>query len=143
MSTDALFLKRFSVNKMDKKEVGILGENFCKEYYRKRGYEIKERNYHSRYGEVDLIAEKEKVVAFVEVKTRDEGSVSRPAEAVNKQKQKKLILTAMQYMESYPVDVCSRFDVFEVWQKDGRIYKFNLIENAFDAEDFSGRYDIF
>lgn len=128
---------------MDKKIIGISGEDFCEKYYRKKGYEIKERNYHSRYGEVDLIAQKGNIITFVEVKTRNEKSLGRPSEAVNRQKQKKLQLTAMKYMENEPVDVFSRFDIFEVWQNEGRIYKFNCIESAFDSEDFSGRYDIF
>jgi hypothetical protein len=46
-------------------------------------------------------------------------------------------------MENLPFDINCRFDVFEVWQKEGRIYRFNCIEAAFEAEDFSGRYDIF
>lgn len=128
---------------MEKGLVGKSGEDFCEEYYRKRGYIIRERNYHSRYGEVDLIAEKNSLIVFVEVKTRNENTVEAPSASVTKSKQKKLMLTAMKYMESEPVSVFSRFDVFEVWQKEGRIYKFNLIESAFDADDFSGRYDIF
>ncbi len=128
---------------MDKREIGRNGENFAEEYYRKKGYEIKERNYHSRYGEIDLIAMKDNTVIFVEVKTRNENSLGRPAEAVSKSKQKKLILTAFQYMEKLPLNTGCRFDVFEVWQNEGRIYKFNCIESAFDAEDYSGRYDIF
>lgn len=143
MNTEEPSLKRFLVNKMDKGEIGRSGENFCEEYYRKKGYEIKERNYHSRYGEVDLIVKKDNVIAFVEVKTRNGNSLGRPSEAVNMQKQKKLQLTAMKYMENEALDVFSRFDVFEVWQNEGRIYKFNCIEAAFTAEDFSGRYDIF
>lgn len=128
---------------MEKGSVGKSGEDFCEEYYRKKGYEIRERNFHSRYGEVDLIAEKDNLIVFVEVKTRNENSVEAPSASVTKSKQKKLMLTAMKYMENEPVSVFSRFDVFEVWQKEGRIYKFNLIESAFDADDFSGRYDIF
>ncbi len=128
---------------MEKGLVGKSGEDFCEEYYRKRGYIIRERNYHSRYGEVDLIAEKDNLIVFVEVKTRNENTVEAPSASVTKSKQKKLMLTAMKYMENEPVSVFSRFDVFEVWQKEGRIYKFNLIESAFDADDFSGRYDIF
>lgn len=128
---------------MDKSLTGKIGEDFAADYYLKKGYEIKERNYHSRYGEVDIIVAKDNIVAFIEVKTRDEKALGRPAEAVNKAKQKKLVLTSMQYMENLPVNIFCRFDVFEVWQKEGRIYKFNCIENAFEAEDFSGRYDIF
>ena len=143
MSTEELFLKRFSVNKMERSLIGKSGEDFCEEYYRKKGYGIREKNYHSRYGEVDLIAEKENLIVFIEVKTRSEKTVETPSASVTKSKQKKLILTAMKYMENEPVSVFSRFDVFEVWQKEGRIYKFNSIESAFDADDFSGRYDIF
>lgn len=128
---------------MDKSQTGRIGENFSEEYFIKRGYAVLERNYHSRYGEIDLIVRKGNFIVFVEVKTRGENSVSRPASSVNKAKRKKLILTAMMYMEDKPLNLFSRFDVFEVWQKEGRIYKFNHIESAFEAEDFSGRYDIF
>ncbi len=143
MSTDALFLKKFLVNKMDKSVIGRNGEDFCEEYYRKKGYEIKKRNYHSRYGEIDLIAEKDNTVIFVEVKTRKDSTRVKPAEAVDRNKQKRMVLTAFQYMENLPCNINCRFDVFEVWQSEGRIYKFNCIEAAFEAEDFSGRYDIF
>lgn len=128
---------------MDKNVIGKSGEDFCEEYYRKIGCEILERNYHSRYGEVDIIARKDSTVIFVEVKTRGENSLSRPGASVTKAKRKKLVLTSMQYMENLPFNIDCRFDVFEVWQKEGRIYKFNQIESAFEAEDFSGRYDIF
>ena len=128
---------------MEKGIIGKNGEDFCEEYYRKKGYEVLDKNYHSRYGEIDLVARKDNLIAFVEVKTRSENSLGRPSEAVNRQKQKKLQLTAMKYLESEPLDIFSRFDVFEVWQNEGRIYKFNCIEAAFEAEDFSGRYDIF
>jgi putative endonuclease len=128
---------------MDKSSIGKKGEDFCEEYYRKRGYEILRRNYHSRYGEIDLIAKKDNTVVFIEVKTRGEKTVASPRESVTKTKQKKLVLTSMQYMENQPLNLSCRFDVFEVWQNDGRIYKFNCIEAAFDAEDFSGRYDIY
>lgn len=128
---------------MDRSEIGRNGEAFCEEYYRKKGYEILEKNYHSRYGEIDVIAQNGNTVAFIEVKTRAENALGRPAEAVSKAKQKKIILTAFRYAENFPLDTECRFDIFEVWQKEGRIFKFNLIESAFEATDFSGRYDIF
>ena len=56
----------------DKKEIGNFGEDFTAKFLKKSGYKILERNYHSRYGEIDIIASKGAVLAFVEVKTRTE-----------------------------------------------------------------------
>ena len=123
--------------------LGKAGEEAAKEYFIKKGFTIRETNWRCGNLELDLVVEKDGAVVFVEVKTRSENSLGRPSEAVSKSKQKKLILTAMKYMENEPLDMFSRFDVFEVWQSEGRIYKFNCIEAAFEACDFSGRYDIF
>ncbi len=128
---------------MDKLEIGKKGEDFAAGYFLKRGYEILERNYHSRYGEVDIIAKSGKALVFVEVKTRKESSLVSPAQSVTPQKQRKLMLTAVNYLQKSNEEFEPRFDVFEVWQNDGRIFKFNHIENAFEFSDFSGRYDIF
>ena len=128
---------------MKPKEIGDKGELFASEYYKKLGYEVKEMNYHSRRGEIDVIAENEEFIVFCEVKTRNENSFGAPSDAVDFKKREKLTLTAMQYIEKTETLKQPRFDVFEVWQTQGRIYKFNNIENAFEAEDFSGRYDVF
>ena len=128
---------------MDKAETGKKGEAFAAEYYRKLGYTVTKMNYHSRYGEIDIIAENDFQVVFCEVKTRNSHSFGRPGDAVNYRKQEKLTLTAFRYIQETDTEKFMRFDVFEVWQNEGRIYKFNCIENAFEAVDFSGRYDIF
>lgn len=127
---------------MNKADMGRKGENFAAEYYRKKGYEITQVNYHSRYGEIDVIAENDSEIVFCEVKTRNSES-ARPSDAVDLRKQKKLTLTAFRYLEEKGNEKMPRFDVFEIWHNEGRIYKFNNIENAFEAADFSGRYDIF
>ena len=59
-----------------------------------QGYHIIQRNYHSRYGEIDLIAEDEEYLIFVEVKLRSSVSHGLPEEAVTPGKQEKLRLTA-------------------------------------------------
>ena len=134
-STDALFLKRFSVNNMDKCETGRKGESFCEEYYRKRGYEIKERNYHSRYGEIDLIAEKDKTVVFVEVKTRQNNSLVSGVEAVDFAKQQRTKNAANSFMRRLRTKLPPRIDVAEVIiveETDGVFqFRLNYIENAF------------
>ncbi|MBO5936854.1 MAG: YraN family protein, partial [Clostridia bacterium] len=118
---------------MDKKVIGDKGESFAVWLYEKAGYSVVKRNYHSRYGEIDLIAENETELCFVEVKTRNLSSVGNPAEAVDYRKQKKLTLTAMKYLSETECFRQSRFDVLEVWQENGKIVKYNLIENAFYA----------
>lgn len=128
---------------MDRAEAGRKGEEFAAGYYRKKGYEITAMNYHSRYGEIDVIAENDTEIIFCEVKTRCAQARSNPSDAVDFKKQQKLTLTANSYLEKTGNGKMPRFDVFEVWQKDGRIYKFNNIEDAFEAVDFSGRYDVF
>lgn len=128
---------------MNKAETGRKGELFAAEYYKKRGYTISAVNYHSRYGEIDVIAENESEIVFCEVKTRNERTRLSPSDAVDFKKQERITLTALKFIENSDSEKILRFDVFEVWQKEGRIYKFNNIENAFEAADFSGRYDIF
>ena len=128
---------------MSKKAIGDLGENFAAELYEKSGYTVATRNYHSRYGEIDLIAESEDTLCFVEVKTRNLTSFGTPAEAVDFRKQKKLTLTAMKFLTETESFKQPRFDVIEIWQQDGKIVRYNLIENAFSAEDFGGQYEVF
>ncbi len=128
---------------MDKVTTGKKGEEFAAEYYRKLGYTVTEMNFHSRYGEIDVIAENDFQIIFCEVKTRRSNSRVSPCEAVDLKKQQKLTLTAFKYLEKNGCEKLPRFDVFEVWVNEGRIYKFNNIENAFEAVDFSGRYDVF
>ena len=128
---------------MDKKVIGDKGESFATWLYEKSGYSVIERNYHSRYGEIDLIAESETELCFVEVKTRKQTSFGNPSEAVDYRKQQKLTLTAMKYLTENECFKQPRFDVLEVWQENGKIVSYNLIENAFYAEDFSGKYELF
>ena len=128
---------------MSKKIIGDLGESFAAELYEKSGYAIIIKNYHSRHGEIDLIAESETELCFVEVKTRNLSTMGTPAEAVDYRKQRKITLTAMKYLSESECFRQPRFDVLEVWQEEGKIVKYNLIENAFYAEDFAGQYEIF
>lgn len=117
----------------EKSIIGKSGEDFAEKYFTKLGYTVT-RNFHSRRGEIDLIAENDELVLFVEVKTRKTGSMIAPAEAVDFYKQKKIIATAEYYLMKNETEKQPRFDVFEVFQNEGRIYKFNHIESAFDAE---------
>lgn len=139
----ALYISGKAGEDLSSKTTGTLGEDFAAELYEKSGYNVTERNYHSRYGEIDLIAESGDTICFVEVKTRNLTSLGTPGDAVNYRKQKKLVLTAMKYLSETECFKQPRFDVFEIWQQGGKILRHNLIINAFSAEDFGGQYEIF
>lgn len=82
-----------------------------------------------------MIADDGKYIAFVEVKTRRVGSMLRPCEAVDSPKQGKIIRTAAMYLAANPTDLQPRFDVIEIWLKDGaKAGKINHIKNAFSME---------
>lgn len=113
---------------------GKMGEDLVCVFLAEKGYTILERNFHSRWGEVDVIAKDGDVVVFVEVKTRKNADYGRPCEYVTPSKMKKLIKTAFIYLNGEECEM--RFDVAEVFY--GTENKINYIENA-----FGGSYEIF
>ena len=113
---------------------GALGEVFAGRYLRERGYRIVSANYRTRMGEIDLVAEKDGVLVFVEVKTRGEGMIALPAESVGREKQRKLARAAGLYLKNEPADRKTRFDVIEVYLDEAdKPRKINHIQNAFDS----------
>ncbi len=115
------------------KKFGSYGEELAAQYYKKLGYKIIGKNFRTRQGEIDIIAQKQNLIVFVEVKARAQNSIAQPCEFVDYKKQKKIILAAKYYIAKTK-DITSffRFDVVEII-KDGNDYKLNCIENAFDA----------
>jgi len=109
---------------------GNTGEDIaCRELI-KKGYEIIERNYRNRGGEIDIIAKKDGITVFVEVKLRFSTKNGMPSEAVDEKKQTKIIETAKSFIaENDIVDMDFRFDVVEILVLD-KIYIRHL-ENAF------------
>ena len=115
-------------------ERGVAGEDLTAKYLREKGFIITERNFHSRFGEIDIIAENEQYILFVEVKTREEGALVSPAEAVDIFKQQKIIMTANTYLSRSQSELQPRFDVAQVTvlkNKGREEYKIDYIENAF------------
>ena len=114
---------------------GKSGEDLVANYLRKNGWSIVKRNYQCRYGEIDIIAENEQYIIFVEVKTRKENSMVSAFEAVDSTKQQKIMLTVQDYMSKVETSLQPRFDVAGVTvkeRKDGsKGYALNYIENAF------------
>lgn len=118
--------------------VGKIGEQKAAIYLKNHGYKIEERNYRSKSGEIDIIAKKDEMLIFAEVKTRMQGIYGSPAEAVNFRKRKNITETALCYLMKNCLDCPCRFDIIEVVMKKnvfGYNAAINHIENAF-YQDF-------
>ncbi|WP_132526227.1 YraN family protein [Phorcysia thermohydrogeniphila] len=113
-------------------EKGREGEKIASRYLLKRGYSIIRRNYRSSYGEIDIIAfdPSTKTIVFVEVKLRKKGAQSTPLETVNRTKQKKIIKTALKFLNETELTYeAVRFDVIGI--EDGEISTVFHVEDAF------------
>lgn len=116
-----------------RRKVGNVGEDAVCGFLVRHGYEILKRNFTVKGGEIDIIAEKADIIAFVEVKTREQGSLTSAEEAVDPVKQRRIVLTAQAFCKGILEPVCCRFDVAAVEIESGRVKKLRYYVNAFDA----------
>lgn len=118
---------------MDRKSLGEQGETLAVNYLETHGYLIVDRNVRLRRGEIDIVARKQGVLVFVEVKTRTSNRFGSPAESVTSTKAKSLIRAAREYL--HPADQQDqpiRFDVVGILLPPGGAPEIELFENAFD-----------
>lgn len=112
---------------------GNRGEHAACKYLIQKGYRILERNFRKRYGEIDIIAQKNDVISFVEVKTRSTTDFGNACEAVTPKKQQKIIRTANAYIMEKELDAGFSFDIIEVYIVGRKIVSIHHMENAFYA----------
>ncbi len=101
-----------------RQEVGRWGENLACQYLKENNYQIIERNFSCRQGEIDIIAKDitKKELVFIEVKTRSNFKYGNPAEAVNVDKQKHMVQSIQYYLyKNHIYDIPIRIDVLEVY----------------------------
>lgn len=120
---------------MTAKELGEFGEKVAAYYLEKKGYKILKRNFRIKGGEIDIIAEKGDIIAFVEVKTRTPDFIESGFDAVTLRKKRLIIRASQIYSVKFPHDLQPRFDVVQIIADGRKIVGFNYIENAFDASD--------
>ena len=98
-----------------KKNVGDLGESFAAEMLENAGYKVIARNYATKFGEIDIVAIKDGVIHFVEVKTRTGMEYGYPSEAVTKEKRDRIRRAAQSYLKSRRLTWQNvQFDVYEI-----------------------------
>ena len=114
---------------MDSKKLGIFGEKIAENYLKKKGYQILDKNYSSKFvsgpqrGEIDIVAKKSDVISFVEVKALEDSGeplAISPEEKFNLQKKRKIIKMA----EGWLIEKKIPFD--SKWQIDVISIKINL-----------------
>lgn len=120
----------------DLQKLGPRGEGLAWNFLRRQGYTIVERNYRTRYGEVDVVARQGETLVFLEVKTRRDLRLGRPEESVDWSKRQKLIRVAQSYLQAHDLeDRPARFDVLSIlWDGTGEP-EFSLIQDAFMVDE--------
>jgi len=114
--------------------LGRWGEEKTAEELRRRGWRILAAGYRCRFGEIDLIAEHDKYISFIEVKLRKSAAFAPARAFVDRRKQEKLHITAELYLAQHPTERQPRFDVAEVYAPMGTATecpRITLLENAF------------
>jgi len=117
-----------------KKQIGDKGEDIAFDFLINKGYEVIQRNYRCRFGEIDIIAEHNGIIIFIEVKTRHTASFGMPQEAITHSKIQKISKTAVLYVqEKNLIDQACRFDVIAITYPKYSLEPDILhIENAFE-----------
>lgn len=112
----------------NKRALGSMKEALAEAYLREQGYEILEKNFYSRKGEIDIIAREGGYLVFLEVKYRKSAASGYPAEAVTSRKQQKIYETARYYLykRGLSAETACRFDVVAIQGE-----QILLIQNAF------------
>jgi len=90
---------------------GKKAEDVACSFLLKNGLSIVTRNYHCRYGEIDLIMKDSDYLVFVEVRYRRSSEFGTAIESVDRNKQRKLVFTANHYLQHHPSSLALRFDV--------------------------------
>ena len=115
-----------------KQETGKEGEDIATEYLESIGYNVIERNFECRQGEIDIIALDKDEIVFIEVKTRRNKKYGLAVEAVNDTKKKHLWKAVQYYLYSRNLqDDFIRLDVMEIYLSKGRVY-INHIKKAIE-----------
>ena len=121
---------------IDQRKRGKWGEKKALMYLCEKDYDIVSTGFRSRFGEIDIIAKNKDYLTFVEVKTRKNRNFAHAKEYVSKDKQRKIISTANYWLVKHPTRLQPRFDVIEIYAKDGELTvlpEIIHIKNAFEV----------
>lgn len=121
---------------MKRKELGVIGEKLAIGFLKKKGYRIRETNFRCRHGEIDIIAQKKDCLIFIEVRTKSGSAFGTPEESMTTAKKKKLVSTALGYIQSHDeLPAQWRIDFIAIEMSyNGKPSRIDLIENAVESQ---------
>lgn len=118
---------------VDRRAFGAEAEQAAVRHLEDLGYRVCARNFFCRYGELDIVAEKDEFVAFVEVRMRSHAVWGDPAHTVSFRKQRRVVKAALHYLFTHDLrDRMMRFDVVTVLGR-GEKARVEYLPGAFDA----------
>lgn len=111
-------------------EIGKRGEEIAAKFLKKQGVDIIEKNYHTKFGEIDLIGFDKSTIIFIEVKLRNNDNFGTPVEAITQTKLKRIYKSALWYISMHKNNYDYRFDVIAI-RKDNinRCYHLEWFKN--------------
>jgi len=113
---------------------GKAGEKAAVKFLKKQGYRIVETNYRHTAGEIDIVAEQDRVLVFVEVKSRADGEKGAPLESVTPHKQRKIGQVARGFLSQHRIENRDcRFDVVGIQgdPDEPKNWEIQLVQDAF------------
>ncbi|MDG1938738.1 MAG: YraN family protein [Pseudomonadales bacterium] len=119
------------------KHIGDSAEQAATAFLTDQGLKLLDSNYHSRYGEIDIVMADAKVIVFIEVRYRKSSVYGGGAMSITRNKQQKLIKTANHYLQHHQANVECRFDVIDMSPShlaatnNKQQFHINWIKNAF------------
>ena len=115
-------------------DIGRTYEALACKYLQAQGLKLLEKNYRSRFGEIDLIMLDTDQLVFVEVRYREQSHFGSAAESITQGKQQKLVKTAQTYMQTHSETsrLATRFDVVAI-EGNAQSPSYHWICNAFEA----------
>lgn len=127
----------FLVQKKGLRNKGILGEKLAVSLLQQRGYHIIECNYYSRYGEIDIVAQQQTMLVFVEIKMRYSSLFGLPEEAFTAKKQERLRKTIYQYLEEKQLGKADwRCDLVVIeLEADNTVRREEIFENVLEDKN--------
>ncbi len=133
-------LRRWARLAPSTRERGDEAEQRVVEFLLRQGYEVAERNYRWRGGEIDIVARDRGALVFVEVRSRERDGFLDPILSVTPPKLSRIVRTAEHYLASraIPPSTPCRFDLAGV-RGSGREMRVTLVRNAFTLDDLPGR----
>ena len=115
---------------MANQEKGKKGEDLASRYLESKGYQIRERNFRFGRNEIDIIAQKDGILIFIEVKLRTSSNFGFPEEMLKEAQKERIISAAQEYIFEIDWEQDIRFDIIAILQNKS-IFEIEHFEDAF------------